>query len=472
MPTASDRREAALADFLARLRFDELPKETVDGALAVILDHLLCADLGMDQPWVRLLAAQLGEELGDWRPTGSAPAAVVYGTRELVPARFAALVNGTASHGLELDDIYHPGLMHPGSCVVPAAIAASALSTEEGSGRDLVTAVVAGYEVIRHICAAVGTAHSYRGFHSTGLIGPFGAAVAAGRMRGLDAAGLANALGIAASFGAGIKAFQNGPGMIKRVHAGRAAESGLLAAGLAGRGFEGPDGALAGRFGFVEVWGKESERDSDRLSADLGADFVVEKDIYIKPFSTCGAIHGVLLAATDLRRELGDRVGEIERVVVGSSRRVADQNSIETPTDPMTAQYSVQYGVALALLGLVDDLRRFQDPDTYGDPAVRDLIGRTTVEVDQQADEAYVRTTDGRVTCVLRGGERFELYRSAGPEVSSGFDTVAAKAGRLWQRHRTPEQQQAVVSSVLGLVDGGPVAAVLGALEPSAREAS
>ncbi|MGH3757015.1 MmgE/PrpD family protein [Actinophytocola sp.] len=469
MPTASDGREAALVDFLAHLRFDDLPKETVDGALAVILDHLLCADLGMDQPWVRLLEAQLRDELGEWSPAPATPTAAIYGTADRVPARVAALVNGTASHGLELDDIYHPGLIHPGSCVVPAAIATAAgpASAERG-GRDLVTAVVAGYEAIRHICAAVGTRHSYLGFHSTGTIGPFGATVAAGRMVGLDAAGLANSIGIAASFGAGIKAFQNGPGMIKRVHAGRAAESGLLAAGLAGRGFEGPDGALAGRFGFVEVWGEESERDADRLAAGLGEDFIVEKDVYIKPFSTCGAIHGVLLAAADVRRELGDRVGELERVVVGSARRVAEQNAIDTPTDPMTAQYSVQYGVALALLGEIDDLRRFQDPGTYGDPRVRALIDRTKVEVDRRAEEAYVRTTDGRVTCVLRGGERFEVYRSAGPEVSSGFGTVEAKCHRLWERRRTPEQRQNVVHAVLGLADDGPVADIVTALAPTA----
>lgn len=466
MPNTVDLREAALIDFLSHLSFDELPKETVDGALAVILDHLLCADLGMSQPWVRLLEAQLREELGEWTPTGSTPTAAIYGTGQRVPARMAALVNGTASHGLELDDIYHPGLMHPGSCVVPAAIAA--VSEKDGDGQDLIAAVVAGYEAIRYICAAVGTAHSYRGFHSTGLVGPFGAAVAAARMRGLDSEAVGHAIGIAASFGAGIKAFQNGPGMIKRVHAGRAAESGLLAAGLAARGFLGPRGALAGRFGFVEVWGEESERDAGRLGVGLGENFIVEEDVYIKPFSTCGAIHGVLLAATDLRDQLGDRVGEIDRIIVGSARRVAEQNAIDTPTDPMTAQYSVQYGVALALLGKIDDLRRFQDPSTYDDPDVRALIARTTVEVDQRADEAYVRTTDGRVTCVLAGGEQVETYRSAGPEVSSGFGTVAAKAHRLWASSRTPEQQQAVVHGVLGLADGGSVATVLTALEQTA----
>lgn len=471
MPDALDPREAALIDFLAHLSFDDLPKETVDGALAVILDHLLCADLGMTQPWVRMLEAQLRDELGEWTPSTSSPTATIYGAGGRVPARMAALINGTASHGLELDDIYHPGLMHPGSCVVPAAIAASSAgagSEKEGGGRELIAAVVAGYEAIRYICAAVGTAHSYRGFHSTGLIGPFGAAVAAGKLRGLDGAELGNAIGIAASFGAGIKAFQNGPGMIKRMHAGRSAESGLLAAGLAGRGFLGPRGALAGRFGFVEVWGEESESDADRLSAGLGEGFIVEREVYIKPFSTCGAIHGALLAATDLRRELGERVGEIEKIVVGGARRVAEQNTIDPPTDPMTAQYSVQYGVALALLGEIDDLRRFQDPGSYGDPAVRALIDRTTVEIDEQADEAYVRTTDGRVTCVLAGGETFDVYRSAGPDVSSGFGTVEAKCHRLWERHRSPEQRQAVVGSVLGLADGGSIATVLTALAPTA----
>lgn len=460
MTAAGVKHEALLAGFLGGLCFDELPDSVVDAAAAVVLDHLICADLGMRQPWVDMLRAHLAEEMGSFTPRKGDRTSVIYGEDMPVPPRVAALVNGTASHSFELDDVYHAALIHPGSCVIPAAIAVGG----EADGRDLLTAVVAGYEAIRYLGKAVTTRHSHDGFHSTGVLGPMGAAVAATRMLGGTADMVGHALGIAASFGGGIKAFQNGPGMIKRLHAGRAAEAGILAASLASRGFVGPDEALTGRFGFVDVWSRGAANNPELLTEGLGESFIVANEIYIKRFATCGAIQGTLIAACEVAGALGERVAEIEHLTVGGSRRQIDQNSIAEPRDLMTAQYSLQYCTALALLGLVDDVRRFEDPALYADSSVTRLVRRMTLVLDEQAEEAFAHTNDGRVTVTLKDGSQLSRYGSADPAQHSGLAAVEDKGRRLWASTRSADEQKSVLAGVRALRDGGPIGACFAGL--------
>ena len=213
----------------------------------------------------------------------------------------AALVNGTASHAFELDD-YHNAKLHPGAVVMPAAIAVA--EKLDASGADLVTAIAAGYEVmIRSSLALNPSAARLRGWHLTGVCGPFGAAAACASLLKLNTEQTAWALGLAGTQGAGLWAFNADGTMSKRLHAGKAAHSGVLAAELAQLGFTGPtqiyefeDGGVLKAF--------SDASDPAPLTQDLGAVYHLDKTS-IKPYSCCGSTHSYIDAALALRKKLG-----------------------------------------------------------------------------------------------------------------------------------------------------------------------
>src|SRR5205823_3662271 len=183
------------------------------------------------------------------RPAGRVP---VPGRTRRADLLDAAFLGGTAAHGIELDDGYTKGSVHPGCTVVPAALAIS--HAQKWPGKALIEAVVAGYETVTAIGRAVHPDLRHRGFHPTGAVAVFGAAMATGKLRGLNARQLAHALGIAASSAGGLFAFVNGGGDIKRLHAGHASREGLQAALLAEQGVEGPPGVIEARDGFMQAF--------------------------------------------------------------------------------------------------------------------------------------------------------------------------------------------------------------------------
>src|SRR5215207_2179514 len=280
----------AVAQWVADLDYDQLPARTREVVKCQILDTLGCGVYGYQTPWAKMLL--------EWaRAGGSKPEATVWGdATPSLRAADAALVNGTSSHAFELDD-YHNAKLHPGAVVVPAALA---MAEKLGSdGKTLVTAIAAGYEVmIRSSLALNPSAARLRGWHITGVSGPFGAAAACAVLMGLDAERTAWALGLAGTQGAGVWAFNADGAMSKRLHAGKAAHSGVLAAELAASGFTGPtqiyefhDG------GFLKAFSDES--DPAPLTADLGEVYRLDT-LSVKPYSCCGSTHSYIDAALEL----------------------------------------------------------------------------------------------------------------------------------------------------------------------------
>src|SRR5712672_3248435 len=237
-----------LAEYAAGLRYEDLPKEVVAAAKDAIIDTIAACICGSALPWSRIIIDYAER-------TGPGGVSRILGRGSAVQAPAAALANGALAHAFELDSLTRPGAgAHPGATVLPPALA---ISQEQGSsGRDLIAAFVAGNEVMIRIGRATGHTNEARGFHAPGTTGPFGGAVAAGHLLGLDAAKMTNALGIAGSLSCGLLEFaKSGTGaMVKRLHLGRAAESGVLAAGLAADGFTGPVSVLEGEFGFLRVF--------------------------------------------------------------------------------------------------------------------------------------------------------------------------------------------------------------------------
>src|SRR6516162_4689620 len=236
----------ALAERAIALCYDELPAPVRELAEQCILDYLGVAIAGSQDPLVRILLDEMAE-------TGGSPQSSIIGHSARLPVLSAALVNGSAAHALDYDDVNMAMPGHPSVAILPGLLALAEL--KESSGTEVITAFVAGYETSCRIGAALQPGHYALGFHSTGTVGCFGAAAACARLLGLDAEATAMALGIAGTQAAGLKS-QFGT-MCKPFHAGKAAENGLLSARLAIRGFSSRADLLECEQGFAATHGPD-----------------------------------------------------------------------------------------------------------------------------------------------------------------------------------------------------------------------
>ncbi|OGA22391.1 MAG: hypothetical protein A3I02_06635 [Betaproteobacteria bacterium RIFCSPLOWO2_02_FULL_67_26] len=369
-----------LARWISSLRYGDLPARTREVVRTVLLDTLGCGVHGHATPWARTLL--------QWARTAP-PAkgeATVWG--EAAPslrAADAALVNGTAVHAFELDD-YHNAKLHAGAVVIPAAIAVA--EKLDASGERLVTAIAAGYEVmIRSSLALNPSATRLRGWHLTGVCGPFGAAAACAVLMELNEEQTAWALGLAGTQGSGLWAFNADGTMSKRFHAGRAAYSGVLAAELAALGFTGPtqiyefhDGGVLKAF--------SDASDPAPLTDQLGTVYRLDTN-RIKPYSCCGSTHSYVDAAFELRRRLGTPWDARRRVRAGMAKVVDVQCGFPyVPGTALNAQMSLRYVVAAALLEGQALPPQFGD-NKLADPALTALAQKLELEHDPALDKLY-----------------------------------------------------------------------------------
>src|SRR5437660_11782482 len=266
-----------LAEYAAGLKYEDLPAPVVQRAKDTIADTVATILFGYDLPWSRIIVDYA-------KRNGAGGRSRILGAGEVpVHEPAAALANGALAHAFEMDNLTQPNSgSHPGATTFSAALA---IAQERGiGGRELIAAVVAGWEVMIRIGRATKHSNERRGFHAPGTTGPFGGAIAVGKLLKLDAAAMTNVLGIAGSLACGLLEFaKSGTGaMVKRLHLGRAAESGVLAASLAGAGFTGPASVLEGEFGFLRVF-CGSEFDPHELTDGLG-DSYASRSIMLKRF--------------------------------------------------------------------------------------------------------------------------------------------------------------------------------------------
>ena len=326
----------SLGAFACGLRFEHLPQDVVAVARSCVIDTVAATIYGVDAPASRIARIYAG--------TAGAGRSRVLGGGPALRAEAAAFANGVAAHALELDSLRKPGAgVHPGAVLVPAALA---VAQEVGaSGRALLTAIVAGCEVMFRIGRATKHSAEARGFHAPGITGPFGAAVAAGCLLGLDEAAMVRALGIAGSLSAGLLAFAaSGEGaMVKRLHLGRAAENGIVAARLAALGFTGPASVLEGQFGVLDAFCPE--RDDAQLAAGLGEVWET-RTICFKRYPCHITAHPPVYAIEQWRDELGP----VDHVEIAGTAKMAAMHAATEPADLVMAQYSIPFCVAVALL--------------------------------------------------------------------------------------------------------------------------
>jgi 2-methylcitrate dehydratase PrpD len=384
-----------LAEYAAALQYQDLPAEIVQRAKECIADTVAAIICGSALPWSRIViryAERTGPD-GNSRILGNRGAAV--------QANAAALANGALAHAFELDALTRPSAgAHPGATVLPPALA---IAQEHGSdGRALIAAFVAGNEVMIRIGRATGHTNEARGFHAPGTTGPFGAAIAAGHLLGLDAKAMTNTLGIAGSLAGGLLEFARGDGgMVKRLHLGRASEAGVLAANLAADGFGGPRTVLEGEFGFLKVFC--TKWDEAELTRGLGEDFVVSSTV-LKRYPCHATAHAAVRAVRDLQSAHGFGGGDVEAITVTGTSRMIERHNILKPADLMLAQYSIPFCVALALH------REARNPESYDesalrDPQIRALCRRVRLVPESSGGHGGMGST---VTVALADGRRFE----------------------------------------------------------------
>ncbi len=419
---------AQLIEFASTLTPAAIPHSAFVNAKRCLLDAIGCGLFGASQPWSAIMAAQMFAE----KSQGTSS---VFGHAAPLAACAAALCNGTAIHGFELDDLLPAAIVHPGTVIIPAVLAAA--QSVDASGEQLLRAIVIGYEVTARISVAMGTQASHHGFHKTSVVGPVASAIAAGCVLGLNHAQLTCAAGIAASMASGIKSYvaSGGGGMVKRMHAGWAASSGVRAALLARDGFTGPSGAVDGRYGLLEVFGGVAAH-PESLTQGLGDSWAINA-VWFKVYPICGWIQGVVQLLGAMRGDIGGSQplagNQIKRVIVGTSRFAVNSNSNATPADTMDAQYSIPYCAALALTRDPGDPRAFE-PAGYNNPELLSLAARVETCVDEACEAVYPQRFGSRVQLHLASGEVKEaltLDPHGTPADPCSDDELAAKFARL-----------------------------------------
>ena len=441
---------ARLAEFCAALTFEQIPKDVVDKAKQCILDSLGCMIFGASLPSVQRLEALAAAET-------SGAAATVFGTKLRTSAALATLVNGTSAHAFQLDEIHIESTLHPGSLALPAAFAlAEARAGGVKSGRDLITALVAGYEVgIRTGLACKGGMFK-SGYHNQGTAGVFIAAAAAARLLGLNAQQTRHALGIAGSQAAGLMAVQDGA-MTKAFHSGRAAQSGVYGALLARSGYTGIPDVLDGAYGtffsaFLDDWSPQA------LTEELGSRWHTLR-VGFKPAPASNGSITAMSAISNVMQQHGLKADDIENITAFVSDNTLHHCGWpyegERIQSVLSAQMNLRYGIAVMAMEGRAGVEQFADAKIR-DPEILKFISRIGVEHEPTFEGQNGRY---RVACRLvvrtKAGKTYAgevLYRKGSPEDPMTGEELREKFHRL-ARGLGKEHSESIARAVAALDD-------------------
>lgn len=419
----------ALAEEISALTPDALAPEDVAQLRRLLLDHLGVCLRGSDLPW--------GRALTEWAGTyaGTGPC-VIFGTNLQTTAPVAALVNATGAHGLEMDDTHDVSLSHPGAPVIATALA---VGVQEGrSGGEIMAAVAAGYEVMGRIGAATDVGNMIeRGFHPTALFGGFGAAAAAGKLYGLDAAGLCRAWGLMLSMAGGSMQFAHDPEgtTVKRLHGGYGAHNGTMAAQFARLDIDGPKQAFDGVYGVCALYGPNP--DTNRLKKASGAPLEIHR-ISMKPYPCCRLFHSTIDALRDTTDGLELAPEKIAKIRVGAPTIMVTQHMMRRPTSVMAAQYSLPFALATSLIAGPHAYESYAE-DMLDDTGILALGDRVEAEFDEGMEKAFPEHMGSWVELITTDGET----RRA--DVLDSHGTPARPMNEAWLRDKFEGLTRAVL---------------------------
>ena len=433
-----------LAEFVAGLRYEDLPQSVIDGAKDLVLDQLACELIGSTMPWVRpafdLVRLSAGVK---------AESTIVNSGFGCLAAD-AAFVNASYGQACELDDATYGSAGHIGTATIPVAIAVG--QKERIDGRRLLVAIVAGYEVMYRLMAAVRPFHRSRGFHSQSIGGPFAGAVAAGKILALDAEQLMHAIAIAGSHACGPLEYDQSGGEVKRIHAGLAARGGIHSALLAKFGLTGPRTIIEGKRGFCAVFADQS--DVQRVTRELGASYNI-RNAWFKLYPAVGGVQTAISTVSTLVAKHDLRPRDIARIRIGiTESALLHCAAIHEPHDAVGAQFSLAYSVALAVVRRSNDLDHYMQPACWNDPDIGNVMQRVEAYADPAAlgDKDFMATT----TIVLNDGrslQAVEVYPRGSPMNPASKEQLHTKVKNLSRTVLTDARCEALIRMVRHLED-------------------
>lgn len=403
-----------LADLALRQQAGDQPAKVIHDAKRCIIDWFAATLPGAVSQEARALEVGLADGLGVGK------AWTLSGKRS--PARLAALINGTASHAVEFDDIFAPAIYHPGSPTIAAALAAA--QALDKSGKDLILSVIAGYEVSTRIGRAMGRNH-YRFWHNTGTVGTYGAAAAVGLLHGLNRDKMAHALSTAATMAAGLQQAFRGDARIKPLHAGHAADAGHIAVASAAGGVTAADDMLEGDCGF----GNAMSQNVDWEAALRDMESFNISRITVKNHGCCGHIFAALDGVLHLQEKHGFTAEDVAAIDVGGYSATFNVTGNQIIDTPATARFSLPFIVAS---GLVHGSIRLDatTPERLSDARVLKLMPSITVRLDPEVDALFPAQRAAKVKLTLKNGtvlDHFQPHRVGDPDLPIDDKKLNAK---------------------------------------------
>ena len=436
-----DNATRDLAQFASGLRYQDIPPEVVARIKLSVLDSFGCCLFGATLPWTQKVAALA--EMED-----ACPVASLMGMGRQSSVSLAVLVNATAGHAFELDDIHKESIVHAGSLATPVALA---FAEQQGgaAGRDVITAMVAGYEVGTRVGNAATMSLFFRGFHPQGTSGAFVAAATAARALGLGSEQFQHALGIVGSQAGGLMAAQEGA-MVKRFHSGRAAQSGVYSALLAQSGFTGITDVLEASYGgYLSSY--SDKPNPSRLTAGLGTTWET-LNVGYKPHAAVTSIHTALDGLADIMREHQLKAEDIEKLDTGLSPMTHVHCAWEYKAQGVTAaQMNLYYGLAVIAFDGVAFTDQYRQERLH-DPGILDFIKRISAYVDPEIEAMGAAFRHAaRLKVTTRDGRRFEkmiLDRRGSPENPLQPEDIEYKFRHVTRSCLAPEKIKRVINLV------------------------
>lgn len=442
-PTAAQ----ALARFCVDVTWDRLPVDVRVRAVELTLGLLGVAIRGSTE-------ASTGPVRAVVNGRTNANGASGVGTLERLAPSAAALLNGTAAHAIELDDVTRESSLHPGVAVIPAALAVA--ESRGAGGPAFIESVVSGYEVMMRVGNALNPESAYaRGFHPTGVAGAFGAAVAASRQMGLDAPAITNAIGIAGTMASGSLEYLSDGSWTKRLNAGWAASVGVTAAELAAAGFTGPASALEGVLGVLHAY-TDAPR-THLLTDGLGASYQINR-VATKPYACCRYNHGLIDGVLRIRTDHKVEPSAVRRIRLGvlsaGALLVADPiEAKRAPRNPVDAQFSAPFAAAVALVHGAAGASQYTQ-GVVDDPIVRALMAVTDCYRSDDLDAVYPGRWPAAVEIELADGRSYEThveFALGEPENPLSDNAQRRRFQELVGDRLLPSQTRHLEAQVMGL---------------------
>ncbi len=409
-----------LADFAYNLKYEDIPSQVIKKIKLLFLDGLGCCIQGNTLPWTKKISKILINR-------NNLKECTIIGSNTKTDLLSAVLINSTAGHGFESDDIHRESILHPNSIIVPVSINVTE-KIKNINGKNFLTAIIAGYEIATRIGSAAGTELLLRGFHPQGTHGTLASTVTAAKLMGLRPQQIMHSIGIAGSLGSGLMAAQEGA-MVKRLHSGRAAEAGVLGAQLAQDNFTGIPNIVEAEYGgYLSSFSGENR--FSRAIKNLGKYWECE-NTGIKPYASVTSIHSALDCLKKIMNEQSLKSTDIKEIKAKISKPTYVHCAWEYNTQSITsAQMNIYYGLAMMALEGELFVDQFKE-DKISNPDVLKFMKKIKAEVDPEIEKLghefrhmaslEVTTTNGKKIV------HTEKYRKGSPENPISDDDVIKK---------------------------------------------